>query len=60
MKIQFRVLWAVTPWNDMVGYQRSGGTWCLHLQGEVNRVVGTYFVFATYFSELLRAGISML
>jgi len=31
MKIQFVVFWVVTPCNDVVGYQRFGGSCCLHL-----------------------------
>jgi hypothetical protein len=33
MKIQFEI-WVVTPCSDVVGYQRFGGQFCLHLQGE--------------------------
>jgi hypothetical protein len=36
MNIQVVVFCVMTPSNDMVGYQRFGGTGCLHLQGEVN------------------------
>jgi len=33
MKIQVQVFWIVTPRSVAVGYQRFGGTCCLHLQG---------------------------
>jgi len=29
------ISWVVTPYSDMVGYQRFGGLCCLNLQGEV-------------------------
>jgi hypothetical protein len=32
------VVWVVTQWNDIVWYQRFGGPWCLHLQGEDGRI----------------------
>jgi hypothetical protein len=31
------VFWVVTPCSDVVGYQRFGGTCCLHLQGPKTR-----------------------
>jgi hypothetical protein len=33
---QVDVFWVVTPCIAAVGYQRFGGPWYLHLQGEVN------------------------
>jgi hypothetical protein len=33
-KIQVEVFWVVTTCNVVVGYQRFGGPFCLHLQGE--------------------------
>jgi hypothetical protein len=32
MKIHEATLWAVTPCSDVVGHQRFGGPYCLHLQ----------------------------
>jgi hypothetical protein len=34
VKIQVEFLWVVTLCSFVVGYQRFGGPWCLHLQGE--------------------------
>jgi len=34
MKIHVEVFWVVTPRIDVVGYQRFGETYRLHLQGE--------------------------
>jgi hypothetical protein len=31
---QVEVFWIMTPCNVVVGYQRFGGPWCLHLQSE--------------------------
>jgi hypothetical protein len=33
--IQVVVFWVLTPFSDVVGYQRFGRPCCLHLQGEV-------------------------
>jgi len=30
---RFEVFWDVAPCDDVVGYQRFGGPWCLDLQG---------------------------
>jgi hypothetical protein len=35
VKILVEVFWVVTPCSVVVGYQRFGGPFCLHLQGEV-------------------------
>jgi len=49
---QVGICWVTTPCHDVVGYQRFGGTCCLHLQGEVNntsvplKVVVFWFVTA--------------
>jgi len=34
VKIQVEVFCVVTQYSDVVGYQRFGGSCCLHLQGE--------------------------
>jgi len=33
-KIQVVVFWVMTPYINVVGYQRFGGPCCLHLQYE--------------------------
>jgi hypothetical protein len=35
----YSVFWVVMPCNVAVGYQRFGGPYCFHLQGEVNGAV---------------------
>jgi len=35
VNIQIHVFWAVTPCNNVAGYQLFRGSRCLHLQGEV-------------------------
>jgi hypothetical protein len=34
-KVQVEVFWVVTPCSVVVGYQRFGEVFCLHLQGEL-------------------------
>jgi len=42
MKSQVEVFWFVTPCSGMVGYQRFGETFCLHLQGKVRIEAAIY------------------
>jgi hypothetical protein len=32
IEVRVEVFWGVTPCSVVVGYQRFGGPWCLHLQ----------------------------
>jgi hypothetical protein len=34
VKFDVEVFWVVTLYRNVVGYQRSGGHCCLHIQGE--------------------------
>jgi hypothetical protein len=34
MNVEVLVFWIVMLCSDMIGYQRFGGTHCLHIQGE--------------------------
>jgi hypothetical protein len=36
MIVHVMVLWVLIPCSDVVGYQRFGGPFCLHLHGEGN------------------------
>jgi hypothetical protein len=38
---QFKVFWVVTPCGPVVGYQRLGSPYCLHLHGEVSENGGS-------------------
>jgi hypothetical protein len=52
VNIQIKVFWIVTPCSDVVGYQRFGGSCCLHVQGEEKK--RWYFLSQHYTASELR------
>jgi len=52
VKMEVAVTWVLTPCSDAIGYQRFGGLYWLHLQGEVGGALALVALWPTLSADL--------